>query len=76
MPIERILNLPEPKRWEDERRFYEEVESKKTGRDEVEEEQEKRSGAVLQWMAGDIMTGWAEERGFRECLSETVRTHR
>lgn len=63
MPLERILNLPEPKRWDDERRFYEEVESKKTGRDDTDE---KRPGAVLQWMAGDIMTGWAEERGFRE----------
>lgn len=71
MPLEKILRLPDPQRWEEDRIFWAGVEGKKTRREPENEEAVKVEAEKRgpKWMAGDIMTGWAEERGYRESLN-------
>ncbi len=67
LPLERILGLPLPLRWVEENARKQEMEEKKTRRTIQTDLAQNGKSDEVEWSAGDIMQGWAEERGFCEC---------
>lgn len=64
LPLETILRLGTPERWNDEFAEVEAQQKKKTYRDG--QVHVGKSAYVAYWTAGDVMQGWALKRGYRE----------
>lgn len=78
LPLENVLNLSPPARWQEERDRQDAIQSRITTRRQDDEQDMERSRSSVaykkekkslqalheQWTAGDILQGWAEYRGY------------